>query len=123
MQKHQYSDTVEKLATVEQAKERYKLCRNTLIKYAKQYDALRKFNTAVRIDIEKFDEGLSSENETNFKGKKMVNGGIVRQVLDKVCSDMCDEYCKWPEKWNEEAEGMPLSESEHCQNCPLLRLL
>ena len=67
MQKHQYSDTVEKLATVEQAKERYKLCRNTLIKYAKQYDALRKFNTAVRIDIEKFDEGLSSENETNFK--------------------------------------------------------
>lgn len=59
----------------------------------------------------------------SYRGGDLLTDGIVRQVLDKVCSDMCDEYCKWPEKWDEEKEGMELCESEHCQNCPLLRLM
>lgn len=46
----------------------------------------------------------------------------ITEQLQKIFDDMCTNYCKWPEKWDEEAEGCELSESEHCANCPLSRL-
>ena len=58
MNKMQHSDEITKLATVPQAMERYKISRNTLMKYAEQYNALVKFGKSVRIDIEKFDAGI-----------------------------------------------------------------
>lgn len=45
------------------------------------------------------------------------------KIMEDVISKMCDEYCKYPEKWDEEKEGMELRESEICQHCPLSRLL
>lgn len=42
--------------------------------------------------------------------------------LEDIKCDICCNYCKYPEIWNEEAQGMELSESEHCQNCPLNKL-
>ena len=59
MRKSQYSNEVEKLATIEQAKDRYKLSRTTIMKYGKRFEALLKIGNMVRVDVEKFDAGLS----------------------------------------------------------------
>jgi hypothetical protein len=48
------------MATVPQAIERYKVSRLTLMKYAEQYNALVRFGRSVRIDIEKFEAGISA---------------------------------------------------------------
>lgn len=58
MRKSQFSDNISKLATLEQAKERYKLGRYGLMKCANQFNALVRLGRSVRIDIQKFDEGL-----------------------------------------------------------------
>ena len=46
----------------------------------------------------------------------------VTQIIEGVVEEMCNNYCKWPNLWDEEAEGMELSDSEHCRNCPLNKL-
>ena len=55
-----------------------------------------------------------SENENN-------NRGLLQQIQD-VADEFCTNYCKYPDIWDEEKEGYELSESDHCQNCPLNRL-
>lgn len=42
--------------------------------------------------------------------------------LKRVKSEMCDNYCKYTETWDEEKEGRELYTSEICDNCPLCRL-
>ena len=32
---------------------------------------------------------------------------------------ICDHYCKYPEIYDEEVEGVPLAESNICKECPL----
>ena len=44
------------------------------------------------------------------------------EKVEDIAKEMCDHYCKYPDTWDEEAEGMDLSESEHCAKCPLNRL-
>lgn len=46
----------------------------------------------------------------------------IPQILEEVTEQICSRYCKWPELWDEEAEGIELSDSEICANCPLNRL-
>lgn len=41
---------------------------------------------------------------------------------NRVVEDICNNYCKYPNQWNEEKEGCELSESEVCANCPLNKL-
>ena len=60
MNKNSFSNDLSKMATVPQAIERYKVSRLTLMKYAEQYNALVRFGRSVRIDIEKFDAGISA---------------------------------------------------------------
>lgn len=38
----------------------------------------------------------------------------------KMAEDMCNDYCKYPLIWDEERLG-DLSESEICENCPIVR--
>ena len=45
------------------------------------------------------------------------------KIMEEVISEMCEEYCKYPEKWDVEKEGMELCESEICEHCPLSRLI
>ena len=45
----------------------------------------------------------------------------ITKQLEEIANEMCNNYCKWPEKWDEEKDG-ELSDSEHCQNCPLNRI-
>lgn len=61
MNNNHFSDDLSKLATVKQARDRYKVSRLTLMKYAEKYDAVVRFGRSVRIDIEKFDAGISKE--------------------------------------------------------------
>jgi hypothetical protein len=46
----------------------------------------------------------------------------ISKQLEEIANEICNNYCKYPEQWDEEKEGCELSESEHCKNCPLNRL-
>ena len=46
----------------------------------------------------------------------------VVKILTEVTEEICQNYCKYPGTWDEEAEGIELAESEICENCPLNRL-
>lgn len=46
----------------------------------------------------------------------------ISQIIEDVKADMCRNYCKYTDTWDEEAEGCELCESEVCSNCPLGRL-
>ena len=45
------------------------------------------------------------------------------KIMEDVVTKICDEYCKYPEQWDEEEAGMELRESEICKHCPLSRLI
>lgn len=46
----------------------------------------------------------------------------VQQMIDEVCGEICDRYCKWPSVYeNENADEDKLCE-EQCERCPLMRL-
>ena len=51
-----------------------------------------------------------------------VSKGNVIEIINEVCAELCDKYCKWPQKWDAEKEGMELCESDICGNCPMMRL-
>ena len=65
------------------------------------------------------EEGLIQQwcNEHPDEHTSVVN------ILEEVVDDICNNYCKWPEKWDEEKEGKELSDSEICDNCPLNKLV
>ena len=44
------------------------------------------------------------------------------QQLDDIAREICDKYCKWPEQWDEEREGVEIYVGP-CKDCPLNRLL
>lgn len=46
----------------------------------------------------------------------------ITQIIEKVVEEMCNDYCKWPDQYEEEMEGCELSESSICRDCPLNRL-
>lgn len=47
----------------------------------------------------------------------------IPKILEEVVEQICSKYCKYPEIWDEEAEGIELCESDICRNCPLNRLV
>lgn len=55
-----YSDKIEKLATVKQASERYKLGRTKLMQIAEDSGAIRRIGRIVRIDIPKMDKAIET---------------------------------------------------------------
>lgn len=42
--------------------------------------------------------------------------------IEAIRNEMCDKYCRYPYEYDEEEEGIPLSDSEICKSCPLNRL-
>lgn len=50
------------------------------------------------------------------------SGQTVTEIFEQIKFEICDHYCKYPNEWDEEAEGMELSESDICWKCPLSRL-
>lgn len=48
----------------------------------------------------------------------------ISQQLEQIAEDFCSNYCKWPNEYNEEEhDGVELSDSEICTNCPIGRLI
>lgn len=43
--------------------------------------------------------------------------------VEKLYQAICDNYCKYPDQYDEDSEGIPLSESEICQNCPVIYMM
>ncbi len=58
----------------------------------------------------------STESRKSEEKESITN---VREKLQQIAVDICNNYCKYPETWDEEKEGCELSESEICENCPL----
>lgn len=52
-----------------------------------------------------------------------MNERSITQQLQDIVDDVCQNYCKWPDIYDEEAEGVELCESSICQSCPLNRLV
>ena len=46
----------------------------------------------------------------------------ITEQIEDIKEQMCSEYCKYPEQWNEKIMGYELCESEVCAKCPLNRL-
>ena len=50
---------------------------------------------------------------------------IEQQVLEgtkkseETAQKMCDQYCKYPNIWDEEKEGCSLADSDVCNACPM----
>lgn len=58
MNRAKYTTPVTKLATVNEARERYRLGRNSLMKIAENNNAVRRFGKNVRIDISIMDKEI-----------------------------------------------------------------
>ena len=46
----------------------------------------------------------------------------IADQLREIAETMCTQYCKYPDTWDEEKEGIELTESDICANCPLNKL-
>ena len=46
----------------------------------------------------------------------------IPEIIEDIKAEMCRDYCKYTDTWDEETEGCELADSEHCQNCPLNKL-
>ena len=47
----------------------------------------------------------------------------IAKILEETAEEICNNYCKWPDAYDEEMEGCELSESSICRSCPLNRLV
>ena len=42
--------------------------------------------------------------------------------LEQIAEEFCNNDCKYPYIWDAENEGIELSESDICANCPMSRI-
>ena len=61
MKKNKFTERITKLATVEQAKDRYKISRLTLMKHAEKCGAVVRFGKSVRINVDKMDAWVDGQ--------------------------------------------------------------
>ena len=47
----------------------------------------------------------------------------VHNIIVEVVKKVCDEYCKWPEKYGDSDEELQKLMDEHCEKCVLNRLI
>ena len=47
----------------------------------------------------------------------------IAEQVQEIVEEMCKDYCKWPDVYDEEMEDCELSESSICKNCPLCKLI
>ena len=53
----------------------------------------------------------------------MAKDKTLAEQLEEIVNTMCDDYCRYPREWDEDAEGVPFCESETCAACPLNKLI
>lgn len=47
----------------------------------------------------------------------------IPQILEGIAEEICQNYCKYPDLWDENVEGIELCESDFCKNCPLNKVV
>lgn len=67
-----------------------------------------------------YKEGIMEKETTLKEIAKEVS--TVREIIEEVKTEICDKYCKWPKKWDKEAEGCELIGSSLCLKYLLRRL-
>ena len=58
----------------------------------------------------------------NLLAEEMKPQKGISQTIEEVKEEICLRYCKYPDTWDEEKEGIYLADSDICANCPLNRL-
>ena len=53
-----------------------------------------------------------------MKEKQLGGGGTVTGLLQEIADDFCDNYCKFPNQYDDEEELMV----RHCDQCPLNKI-
>lgn len=51
-----------------------------------------------------------------------MDGKSISQQLEEIATEICEHYCKYPNEYDKEAEGVPLCDSDICKNCLLGRI-
>lgn len=46
----------------------------------------------------------------------------ITKQIEAIAEEFCNDYCKYPDQYDEEKEGCELAESEICANCPIMKL-
>ncbi len=52
-----------------------------------------------------------------YEGMMLVKD--LKKTMTKDAEGICTKLCKYPDIWDEDEEGGPLSDSDMCENCPL----
>lgn len=67
---------------------------------------------------------IRSEGPTRVKTEWSAadDGRKTDPEIEALKSQICEKYCKWPDKWDEEKEECCLADSEVCENCPVNKL-
>ena len=47
----------------------------------------------------------------------------IASQLEDIAGEICNNYCKYPEQWDEDKEGCDLVDSDICKNCPLNKIV
>lgn len=103
MNKASYSNNISKLATVNQARERYKLSRNLLMKIAEDNGAVYRIGRTVRLDIPKLDkaieqykggDNMKSEIAIEFENcfRYRIANAKTREAICKILSEMEETF-------------------------------
>ena len=79
----------------------------------------------ITITRETPEKGHNQEMRMAIYAKKAAEaqGKSIASILEEIANDFCDNYCKWPDQWDEEVEGYELCMSEICAGCPMNRLV
>ena len=82
---------------------------------------IRSFATSLKQESRFLGEliGVNTQiGETKMEGKKKT----ISEEFEDIKAQMCRNYCKYTDTWDEEVMGYELMESEVCAQCPLNRL-
>lgn len=57
--------------------------------------------------------------------RKIDETSTIAQRLEDIHDRMCDEYCKWPSQYplDTDDDAYNMMGAEHCDNCPIQRLI
>lgn len=54
------------------------------------------------------------------RGKRMIEiKKFQSSLMEDIASEICDQYCKYPDTWDEDKEGQSMIDAI-CNHCPLV---
>ena len=101
-------------------------CFEKQCKFCKKYDGDCGFHFEDEngnINLEIPSETMSMNGTPCFEAKTIKDEKKrLSAQLEQIAEEFCNNYCKYPDIWDEEKEGCELSESDICANCPMSKI-